>query len=93
MGASMPTAVAAHTRKITVTPAKELRIGELRRQVRLASEAVYRVCGWDQLLVQVEVVRAPGLSPGQRFQFALEAVMQMDVVADPADEDALPEGS
>jgi hypothetical protein len=88
----MVTAVAAHTRKVTVTPARELRIGELRRHVRLASEAVYRVCGWDQLLVQVEVVRAPGLNPGQRFQFTLEAVMQMDVVV-PGDDDALPAGS
>jgi hypothetical protein len=42
--------------------------------------------------VEVEVVRAPGLRPGQRFQFALEAVRQMTVVAEPADDDAAPAG-
>jgi hypothetical protein len=84
---------AAHTRKVAVTPARELRIGELRRHVRLGSEAVYRVCDWDQMGAEVEVVRAPGLRPGQRFQFTLAAVIEMTVVPDPADRDAAPAGS
>jgi hypothetical protein len=93
MGAPMVTSVAAHTRNVAITRASELRIGELRRQVVFGSEAVYRVCGWERDLVEVEVVRAPGLTAGQRFQFALTAVTQMVLVADPADQRSTPDGS
>lgn len=58
----------------------KLSIGQLRRQVVLDTEAVYRVCTVTPTLVQVEVVRAPGLAPGHRFQFTCAAVLGMDVV-------------
>jgi len=43
---------------------------------------VYRVCRAQGELVEVEVVRAPGLSSGQRFEFTLRAVSAMEVVVD-----------
>ena len=72
--------LAALRRKVVVSEAMPLRIGELRRNVRLGSEAVYRICGWDEELVVVEVVNAPGLEAGQRFRFARQAVTQMAVI-------------
>ncbi len=60
-----------------------LAVGQLRRQVRLESEAVYRVCELDDDFAAVEVVRAPGLHPGQRFRFKRDAVAAMEL-AEPA---------
>ncbi len=60
----------------------ELIVGELRRHVRLGTEAVYRVCGWTDRLVDVEVVSAPGLERGQRFTLTREAVTSMSVVSE-----------
>jgi hypothetical protein len=77
-----------HTRKVVSTTRQELRVGELRRQVVLHSEAVYRVCDWNQTLVEVEVVSAPGLEPGRRFHFTVSAVTAMTVVAGPGDANA-----
>jgi hypothetical protein len=81
--------LAAPTSKVAVTPNKELRVGELRKQAILGSEAVYRVRDWNQTLVRVEVVRAPGLEPGQTFQFAVAAVAEMAVVLGPGDSKAV----
>jgi hypothetical protein len=55
-------------------------IGQLRRQVVLGTEAVYRVVGLTARSVQVEVVRAPGLTPGDRYMFTRAAVLRMDVL-------------
>ena len=60
----------------------ELTIGQLRRQVLLGTEAVYRVCALGAELVEVEVVSAPGLPPGRRFKFTRDAIEQMDLVRD-----------
>lgn len=60
----------------------EFFVGQLRRQVRLGSEAVYRVCGYDDYAVYVEVLRAPGLKSGLRFKFARDAVALMDTLED-----------
>ncbi len=60
----------------------ELTIGQLRRQVLLGSEALYRVCGFGEKLVEVEVVRAPGLKSGRRLQLTRDAVEHMDPVLD-----------
>jgi len=76
------------TRKVALTPDRELRVGELRRHVLLSSEAIYRVCDWNQTLVEVEVVSAPGLEPGRRFQFAVSAVAEMAVISEPGDSTA-----
>lgn len=46
----------------------------------LDTEAVYRVCEVGPTSVQVEVVRAPGLTPGHRFAFTREAVLRMDAI-------------
>lgn len=54
--------------------------GQVRRVVRLGSEALYRVHECAGPLVEVEVVRAPGLSEGQRFRFSREAVLEMELV-------------
>ena len=63
-----------------VVPESEIRVGELRLHTRLGSEAVYRVCVRDGNAVVLEVVRAPGLSAGQRFRYTADAVRRMAVV-------------
>ncbi|MGP0048273.1 MAG: hypothetical protein ACLPZR_05400 [Solirubrobacteraceae bacterium] len=60
----------------------EITVGELRRQVLLGSESLYRVCACDGDHVEVEVVRAPGLRPGLRFAFTADAVAAMSLVDD-----------
>jgi hypothetical protein len=62
--------------------ARRLTVGQLRRQVRLGTEAIYRVCGYDAGAVEVEVIRAPGLSQGQTFRFSEDAVCAMELVDD-----------
>jgi hypothetical protein len=57
-------------------------IGQIRRQPRLGTDAAYRVCSWDDELVEVEVVQAPGLERGQRFTFTRAAVTAMQPVED-----------
>jgi hypothetical protein len=61
----------------------ELRIGQVRRQVLLGTEALYRVRKFGEELVEVEVVRAPGLRPGGTFSLKRDAVENMDLVVDP----------
>ena len=63
----------------------ELGVGQIRRQERLGSECLYRVCGLEGALVIVEVIRAPGLVAGQRFKFTRGAVARMQCV-EPHDE-------
>lgn len=63
-------------------PSHDLAAGQLRRQIKLETEAIYRVCTWSADLVEVEVVSAPGLAAGRRFRFKRELVELMDVVAD-----------
>ena len=58
----------------------EFHVGQLRRQVRLGTAALYRVRSWDAKFVYVEVVQASGLKPGSTFKFARSAVATMDVV-------------
>ncbi len=53
--------------------------------MHLGTEAIYRVCGWDDQSAEVEVVRAPGLRAGQRFNFDVAAVRSMAPVAAPSD--------
>jgi hypothetical protein len=60
----------------------KLAAGQLRRHVRLGTEAVYRVHNWDELTVRVEVVRAPGLRAGQEIRLDYRAVLEMPVVAE-----------
>lgn len=59
----------------------DLRIGQLRRLVRLGTEAVYRVTGWTESSVLVTVVHAPGIEPGVTLTFTREAVTSMEVIA------------
>ena len=54
--------------------------GELRGKTLFGTAAVYRVIALEGELVLVEVVTAPGLAPGERFRFTLEAVEAMSVV-------------
>jgi hypothetical protein len=58
-----------------------LAIGQLRRQRRLGSEAVYRVREVHGELVEVEVVGAPGLEAGGLFTFTRQAVERMELVS------------
>ena len=53
----------------------------------LGTEAVYRVLDVADRLVSVEVVDAPGLEQGTRFQITRRAAkaMQYDAVAQPGD--------
>jgi hypothetical protein len=54
--------------------------------VHFGTEAVYRVCDWDDELAEVEVVKAPGLERGRRFKFDRATVANMMVVASPVDQ-------
>lgn len=54
--------------------------GQTRRQARLGTDAVYRVCDIGDALVEVEVISGPGLNAGQRFCFTREAVLAMELV-------------
>jgi hypothetical protein len=58
------------------------RIGEIRRQVKLGSVALYRVleADPDSELVTVEVIEVPGLSPGRTIRLLRHAVAGMAVV-------------
>ena len=38
----------------------------------------------QDVMVEVEVIEAPGLSPGQRFSFAADAVAAMELVSEAA---------
>lgn len=62
-----------------------LAVGQLRRQMKLGSPAVYRVCGCEEDCVRVEVVTAPGLRPGQHFKFTRAAVARMELVEETED--------
>jgi hypothetical protein len=64
-----------------------LEVGQLRRQVRLGSQAVYRVCAIEDAHVDVEVIDAPGLQRGQHFRFTRDALLEMEIVRD-ADADS-----
>ena len=57
--------------------------GQLRRKRLLDSEAVYRVVGVADDVVEVEVVQAHGLKEGQRFSFTHEAVAAMELAGAP----------
>ena len=70
---------------VPVTRANELRVGEFRRQVRLGTEAIYRVVRWDCRVAEVEVIHAPGLAAGQRIRLTREAVALMAVMSDEED--------
>jgi hypothetical protein len=54
--------------------------GELRRHEVLGTEAVYRIVDVQGELVEVEVVRAPGLAPGRRLRLTADAVKRMQLV-------------
>jgi hypothetical protein len=58
--------------------------GQIRRKRLLESEASYRVVAVAADLVEVEVVEAPGLKPGQRFSFTHDAVAQMELAGAPS---------
>jgi len=54
--------------------------GQLVRRRMLGTDATYRVVGQNARGVEVEVVEAPGLTPGDRFTFALEDVAVMRAI-------------
>jgi hypothetical protein len=56
-----------------------LEVNQHRSHARLGTKAVYRVCGFTDSLVEVEVVRSPGLERGQRFRFDAAAVRKMPI--------------
>lgn len=60
----------------------ELSVGQLRRQLMLGSEAVYRVTAVGSTLVELRVVRAPGLAADRKFVFSRDAVLAMDLVGE-----------
>jgi hypothetical protein len=58
------------------------RVPHLLRHRALEREALYRVVDTTPEYVDVEVVSAPGLTPGARLRFTQKAVAQMSVVED-----------
>ena len=63
----------------------QLDAGQIRRLIRLGSEALYRVCACEGKHVWVEVVDAPGLKAGQHFKLLRSDVAKMQLVADSSD--------
>lgn len=59
--------------------------GQLRRQTRLGSKALYRVCSCEGHYARVEVVEAPGLRPGAHDKFARAVVELMELVDEAGD--------
>lgn len=59
------------------------RVPRLLRYCALEREALYRVVDTTPDYVEVEVVSAPGLTPGARVRFTQEAVARMSVIEDP----------
>jgi len=57
----------------------QLAARQLRSHTRLGTTAVYRVLEWDDELVRVEVVTAPGLDSGTTLSLTREAIMSMPV--------------
>jgi hypothetical protein len=57
------------------------RVPHLLRYRALGGEALYRVIDASEDCVEVEVVSAPGLTPGTRIRFTQAAVARMSVVA------------
>jgi hypothetical protein len=56
--------------------------GTLLKRSLLGTDAVYRVVGRNERGFEVEVVEAPGLSPGSRFTFTREDVLAMTPLAE-----------
>ncbi len=59
--------------------------GGLLRRRALGTEAVYRVVAVEGELVEVEVVRAPGLEAGTRVRLALRDARAMEPLASDAE--------
>jgi hypothetical protein len=59
--------------------------GQLRRQVRLGSKALYRVHACEGNYARVEVVQAPGLRPGAHYRFTRAALEGMELVEEASD--------
>jgi hypothetical protein len=57
-----------------------LKVNQHRSHARLGTKAVYRVCDLTDSLVEVEVVKSPGLKRGQHFQFDAATVRKMPIV-------------
>ena len=64
--------------------------GQLRRQVRLGSKALYRVCACEGNYARVEVVEAPGLRSGAHYKFTRAAVALMELVDESAAATSVP---
>jgi hypothetical protein len=56
--------------------------GQVVEQRKLRTRAVYRVLRVDGDHVDVEVIEAPGLAPGERYRFARASVEEMTVVSE-----------
>lgn len=63
--------------------ADELSVGQLRRQLKLGTEAIYRVQDVSTDPVQVEVVSGPGLLAGDTYSLTRAAVLEMEVLPQP----------
>lgn len=71
-----------------ITPASVL------RHQALGSEALYRVASVEDSLIEVQVVRAPGLIQGTRLRFTAAAAAAMELVsAEPIRAARLPQRS
>jgi len=64
---------------------EKTRVPCLLHHYALEGEAFYRVVDATGRHVEVEVVSAPGLEPGQRLRFTQRAVARMSVIEDCAD--------
>jgi hypothetical protein len=60
----------------------QLNVGQLRRQIMLGSEAVYRVTAVGPALAELRVVQAPGLAVDRKFVFSRDAVLAMELLGE-----------
>ena len=60
----------------------DLSVGQLRRRTMLSSEAVYRVTAVSAAMVELSVVRAPGLPTDRKFVFSRDAVLAMELLGE-----------
>jgi hypothetical protein len=54
--------------------------GQLLKRRALGTDALYRVVGENSRGVEVEVIDAPGLTPGARYTFSRKDVLAMDAI-------------
>ena len=89
-GAADPYAPPVMRKEVEFLQGSGVAEGQLRRQERLGSKALYRVCACEGNYARVEVVEAPGLRAGAHYKFTRAAVALMELVDESAEQTPVP---